>query len=76
MQLRQERQWVSYRMTPFNWLCATSLFNTRLELAYLENNQTATPVLKTPRALMDKLGDIERNILVRLATQNFTGTLP
>ena len=76
MQLREERQWASFRMTPFNWLCATSLFNTKLEEAYLAKGYTATPVLKAPRALMEKLGDIEQRILVRLTTQDFMCKFP
>ena len=73
MELREEQKWVSFKMTPFDWICATSLFNTRLEELYRAKGHGTSPVLKVPRALMEKLGDIERDILVRLVMQDFMG---
>ncbi|KAH9855088.1 hypothetical protein C2E23DRAFT_725157 [Lenzites betulinus] len=69
MRLRKEHQWASFRMTPFNWVCAASLYNT--ELRRLNHERGKSLVSKTPRALMEKLGDIEPDILGRLATGNY-----
>ena len=70
MDLREKYQWASPRMTPFDWICATHLFNTELE-SLNRRDLRSTRTIKVPRALMDALGDVERTILVRILEQNF-----
>ncbi|EIW64988.1 uncharacterized protein TRAVEDRAFT_159779 [Trametes versicolor FP-101664 SS1] len=70
MRLRKEQQWASFRMTPFDWVCAASLYNT--ELQKLNRERGRALVMKTPRALMEKLGELEPDILGRIATDNYS----
>jgi hypothetical protein len=72
MQMRVERQWVSYNMTSHKWVTATLDYNTRLE----SHNKAAghETVPKNPRALMDKLGEIEPIIVNRVTRGDFEGT--
>ncbi|THG93316.1 hypothetical protein EW026_g7888 [Hermanssonia centrifuga] len=69
MDLRKEFQWASFRMTPRGYVEATQLYNEQLERVNRANGHTT--VRKNPRALMNKLAEIEPRILQRLATQDF-----
>ncbi|KAJ3744556.1 hypothetical protein EV360DRAFT_57566, partial [Lentinula raphanica] len=66
MEMRQEFQWVSYAMTPHRWVQATLEFNARLKA------KDASLLPKLPRALSNKLGDIEKIVGERIATNNYT----
>ncbi|THH00509.1 hypothetical protein EW026_g2025 [Hermanssonia centrifuga] len=76
MNMRKEFQWASFRMTPRGFVEATQVYNERLERANRANGHTT--IKKNPRALMNKLAEVEPRILQRLATQDFksrkTGT--
>ena len=65
MEMRAERQWASFRMTPPKWVTETSEYNLRLQ------KRQANSIPKNPRALMDKLILMEMKILERIATKNF-----
>lgn len=69
MEMRAEFQWTSFAMTSQKWVSATHIYNERLE-----QQTRARGVLfikKNPRALMEKLGEIEPKISKRLLTKNF-----
>jgi hypothetical protein len=70
MDLRATHQWASFGMNSQKWVTATCLFNE----AFM-TRQHAKGILdiikKNPRALMDKLGEIEPKIAKRIATQNY-----
>jgi hypothetical protein len=69
MEMRAEFQWTSFTMTSQKWVSATHIYNERLE------QQTRVRgilfIRKNPRALMEKLGEIEPKISKRLLTKNF-----
>ncbi|KAJ7710181.1 hypothetical protein B0H16DRAFT_1344247 [Mycena metata] len=56
-------------MTPRRWADATVVFNTRLQaLSHKSGHHT---VNKHPRALLDKLGEVEPRIIQRIADKNY-----
>ena len=69
MEMRAERGWASFKMTPHKWVVETANYNTRLE----ELNRRAGQlfIAKNPRALLDKLAAVEISVMSRLATQDF-----
>lgn len=69
MKLRAERGWVSYEMSPHKWSEETKTYNERLEQKTKE--ERGQFVGKNPRALVEKLAEIEEKVLMRLATNNF-----
>ncbi|KAJ7601836.1 hypothetical protein DFH06DRAFT_1351920 [Mycena polygramma] len=69
MNMRAEFQWKSFEMTPKRWVEATVEYNTRLQTA--AGNSGPEVVKKHPRALMEKLGEIEPKIIQRIANNNF-----
>lgn len=69
MDLRAQHQWVSHSMTPRKWVQATILYNTELRRRNLEEGFNT--IEKHPRALMNKLPDIEKKISERLQGNNF-----
>jgi hypothetical protein len=69
MEMRLENQWVSYDMTPARWARATGEFNRRL--AEDGRQRGVSSVLKHPRALMEKLGEIEGKVTDRLYRNDF-----
>ncbi|KAI0287553.1 hypothetical protein BC826DRAFT_916945 [Russula brevipes] len=69
MEMRLENQWVSYDMTPARWVAATGEFNRRLGEDGRERGLSL--VLKHPRALMGKLGEIEGTVADRLYRNDF-----
>ena len=70
MEMRAEHQWASFSMTCRKWVTATSSFNTQLEERQKGGNLEI--VKKNPRALMDKLAEVEQQIIQRSTTGNFT----
>ena len=69
MEMRAEFQWTSFAMTSQKWVSATHVYNKRLE----EKTRVKGVLFirKNPRALMEKLGEIEPKISKRLLTKNF-----
>lgn len=56
-------------MSPYLWVCAASVYNRELEELNRSTNM-ARP-LKTPRALMDKLFDLEPKLIARIVSGNY-----
>jgi hypothetical protein len=73
MEMRLECQWVSYDMAPAKWIKATEEFNRRL--AKLGKGKRLSPGQKHPRALMEKLAEIEGKVADRLYRNNFMSAL-
>ena len=69
MELRDRNKWASYKMTNFDWVCAASAYN--VEIGKINAKQTKQLPMKTPRALMEKLGEIESAIITRIRTSNY-----
>ena len=70
MDMRAEFQWTSFTMTSQKWVSATVAYNKTLKE---RGNLQGVPVVKkNPRALMDKLSEVEPKISKRLITKNFT----
>ncbi|PIL30527.1 hypothetical protein GSI_07227 [Ganoderma sinense ZZ0214-1] len=69
MELRVTHQWATFQMTPYDWVCAASTYNTSIKRLNVEHG-TALP-LKTPRALLDKLSEVESNIFVRIRDTSY-----
>ncbi|PIL30720.1 hypothetical protein GSI_06888 [Ganoderma sinense ZZ0214-1] len=66
MELREHYKWVTYNMSALGWVEAASVYNTALE------KKKPGTVRKTPRALMEKLEEIEKTIHLRLKHKDFT----
>ncbi|KAK6984837.1 hypothetical protein R3P38DRAFT_2575379, partial [Favolaschia claudopus] len=66
MKLRTERQWKSFEMTPKRWAEETVLYNSRLKSL---PNRIPSP--KHPRALVEKLTEIEPKIILRIRDKNY-----
>ncbi|PIL33642.1 hypothetical protein GSI_04265 [Ganoderma sinense ZZ0214-1] len=69
MQLRATHQWATFQMTPYDWVCAASTYNTAIKRLNLERATTYS--LKTPRALLDKLSEVEGWIFGRIWDTNY-----
>lgn len=70
MDLRAENEWATFRMTPRKWVHATEEFNKRLEI---QNHAKGLPTIaKNPRALIDKLGEVEPKIISRLIRKDYS----
>ena len=72
MDLRAEHQWASYKMTSHKWILATKAYNLRLQSSCSLNGHSY--IAKNPRALMDKLSEIEQIIAHRITTGNYMCT--
>ena len=72
MDLRKEHQWASFKMTSHKWVLATKAYNLRLQSSCSSKGHSY--VAKNPRALMDKLGEVEQMIAQRIATSNYLCT--
>ncbi|EIW75319.1 hypothetical protein CONPUDRAFT_66230, partial [Coniophora puteana RWD-64-598 SS2] len=70
MDMRAEFKWQSYNMSPRKWVPATDVYNSRLR--ELNRARQIPTIAKHPQALLRKLGDIERSVLDRIHTKNFT----
>ncbi|KAI1783814.1 hypothetical protein LXA43DRAFT_902828 [Ganoderma leucocontextum] len=75
MNLRAFHKWKSYEMTAFDWLVATTHYNNAVNDkndSYLKNGYSEKMmVLKVPRALLEKLREVEADILVREKQGNY-----
>lgn len=69
MDMRAELGWASFNMNSARYAQATLEYNTRLESA--NKTKGRGTVKKSPRAIMEKLVDVEDVIMVRLSTNNF-----
>ncbi|KAF8178001.1 hypothetical protein BJ912DRAFT_1146430 [Pholiota molesta] len=69
MDMRAELQWISFSMTSSKWAIATKAYNERL--AKLGKEKHFNVIKKNPRALMDKLNEIEPMISERLGDKDF-----
>jgi len=68
MDLRAEHKWVTYSMTTTRWIRATNDYNQRLQQLGHQD-----VILKNPRAIMDKLADVEIAIADRILKNNYVG---
>ncbi|RDB21084.1 hypothetical protein Hypma_011838 [Hypsizygus marmoreus] len=69
MDMRAEGKWTSFGMTSRQWVHAADAYNARLE--ELSKAKKIPFIKKNPRALVDKLGEVEPKIIKRIATGNF-----
>ncbi|KAG0700040.1 hypothetical protein DFH29DRAFT_876907 [Suillus ampliporus] len=69
MAMQEEFKWVSFKMTPRQWVLATETYNLRLE----DRNHAAglDTVKKNPQALLQKLGDIEVAVMTHIAKNDY-----
>jgi len=70
MDMREEKAWQSFSMTPKAWTLATNEYNARLQRLCTEKG-LPQPVDKNPLALLRKLGEIEPQLINRLLSNNF-----
>ncbi|KAF8173443.1 hypothetical protein BJ912DRAFT_1079230 [Pholiota molesta] len=69
MDMRIEFQWTSFGMTAAKWASAAQIYNNRLE--GLNKKKDVEFIKKNPRALADKLNEVERQINERNITKNY-----
>lgn len=69
MDMRAEFKWVTFNMTFKKYVIATIEFNSRMEQKAKEKGTHF--ITKNPRALMEKLTEIEEKITERLSTKDF-----
>ena len=67
MDLRAQHKWITYNMSALGWVEAASIYNSALE-----EKKGAGAIRKTPRALMEKLEEVEKTIHFRLKNNDFT----
>ncbi|KAI1781856.1 hypothetical protein LXA43DRAFT_977872 [Ganoderma leucocontextum] len=67
MDMRARHRWVTYNMSALGWVEAASIYN-----AALEEKKGTCAIRKTPRALMEKLEEVEKTIHFRLKHNDFT----
>ncbi|PIL32659.1 hypothetical protein GSI_05363 [Ganoderma sinense ZZ0214-1] len=72
MTLREKCQWVSHDMNPRKYVEAASVYNIELEKQNRLNAYVSYTVRKTPRAIMDKLANVEDQVIKRLISNDFT----
>ncbi|OBZ78836.1 hypothetical protein A0H81_01159 [Grifola frondosa] len=65
MDMRHDAKWTSFSMTSRKWAVVTAEYNERLKSIDEAKNRKTT--LKNPRALVDKLGEIEAIIIGRIS---------
>ncbi|TFK78045.1 hypothetical protein K466DRAFT_607378 [Polyporus arcularius HHB13444] len=70
MDLRAQHKWTSFGMTSRMWVSATAAYNTLLATR-CQAQGLPDPILKHPRALVEKLGEVETMIVRRVATKDF-----
>ncbi|KAL6307078.1 hypothetical protein BKA93DRAFT_770448 [Sparassis latifolia] len=70
MDMRAEGKWASFNMTPAKWVAAAEAYNARLE--ELTKSRGLPMARKTPRALMEKLGELEPKILACIIAKDYT----
>jgi len=70
MDMRETHKWSSFTMNSQKWVAATKIYN-EASVEARTSKGLSLAIKKNPRALMEKLGEIEASILKRLATNNF-----
>ncbi len=70
MDLRAQQKWTSFSMTSRMWVKATADYNALLATR-CRTQGLPDPLLKHPRALVEKLGEVETTIVRRVATKDF-----
>jgi hypothetical protein len=70
MDMRETHQWSSFTMNSQKWVAATKLYNEALAQSR-KSKGLSLAIKKNPRALMEKLGEIEANVMKRLVTKDF-----
>ncbi|KAF7794597.1 hypothetical protein EIP86_005733 [Pleurotus ostreatoroseus] len=70
MNLRFERKWASYEMTPRGYLAAAEAYNDRLAEDLAKEGKKLA-VKKTAHALIEKLAEVETCCINRIITENF-----
>ncbi len=70
MKLRATHKWATFQMSPYNWVCAASTYNTAIK--DLNRKQGTELPLKTPRALLDKLSEVEAQVVKRIRDSSYT----
>ncbi|KAF8572794.1 hypothetical protein K439DRAFT_1377518, partial [Ramaria rubella] len=73
MDLHAEKQWVSYGMTAQKWVNATTEYNIHWKHKCQENGTIF--VSKNPRALIEKLGEMEIRISKRIQKDDYKSML-
>lgn len=73
MDHRARYGWTSFGMTTQKWATSAKIYNSELE--DLSKKKHTTFIKKNPRALMEKLGEIEPKILDRVLRNNYACTL-
>ncbi|KAI1782042.1 hypothetical protein LXA43DRAFT_906966 [Ganoderma leucocontextum] len=69
MRLRATHRWAMFQMSPYDWVCAASTYNTAIK--NMNHKQGTSLPLKTPRALLDKLSEVEAQIFSRIWDNNY-----
>ncbi|KAJ3474041.1 hypothetical protein NLI96_g12682 [Meripilus lineatus] len=69
MEMRASQKWVSYEMNNWKWVRVTREYNEELEKR--NNAQGIITIKKNPKAIADKLGGVEEEIMNRIQTNNF-----
>lgn len=72
MDLRAQQRWTSFGMTAQKWASATSIYNTQLEVC--SKKKGFQFIKKNPRALSEKLNEIEPKIIERVSRNNYICT--
>ncbi|KAF9004963.1 hypothetical protein BDZ89DRAFT_1169035 [Hymenopellis radicata] len=72
MDLRAKHQWSTFTMSPRKWTAATSTYNDALFALLSAKPKSEEYIAKVPKALMEKLSEVEGKILQRLSTNKFT----
>ncbi|KAI0712734.1 hypothetical protein C8T65DRAFT_562727, partial [Cerioporus squamosus] len=69
MDLRKQLQWATYKMSSRDWVTAATLYNHAVEKKNAAEGRAL--VRKTPRALLDKLHEVESAIIQRVGKGNY-----
>ncbi|KAI0694249.1 hypothetical protein C8T65DRAFT_585152, partial [Cerioporus squamosus] len=72
MNLRKQLQWATYKMTLRDWVTAPTLYNHAVKKKNASDGRAL--VRKTPRALLDKLHEVELAIIHRVSKGNYQCT--
>ncbi|KAI0686377.1 hypothetical protein C8T65DRAFT_591216, partial [Cerioporus squamosus] len=69
MELRKELQWATFKMSSRDWVVAATLYNQAVEKKNAAEGKAL--VRKTPRALLDKLHEVELAIIQRVGKGDY-----
>ncbi len=71
LQMRAQGRWTTYTMTPYDWVCAASVYNKELEKLNQATKEAEPRPSKTPRALMEKLFELEPKLIGRIIAEDY-----